>query len=118
MPAVEAFFANSDQATTTLEALRTGRFDTQHIKLVAGPEHTAEFGVSTGTASVAAGPTEPLVGGLLQTRVSPDDLRSIEQRLDQGGVLLLAEDLSDDEAQRLSATLREHGAERVEVLTG
>lgn len=117
MSAVEALFANSDQAVSTLEALRTERIDTQHIKLVAGPEHAADFGASAGTASVAAGPTEPLVEGLLQTHVTPQDLRSIEQRLDQGAVLLLAEDLSDEEAQRLSATLREHGAERVEVVT-
>jgi hypothetical protein len=116
MPAVEALFANSDQALTTLEALRTQRIDAQRIKLVAGPEHAADFGACAGTASVAAGPTEPLVQGLLQPRVSPADVRSIEQRLDDRAVLLLAEELSEDEAQRLSATLREHGAERVEVV--
>jgi hypothetical protein len=115
MPAVEALFANCDQAATTLEALRIERIDTQRIKLVAGREHTADFGANAGTASVAAGPTEALVEGLLQTRVGADEMRSIEQRLDQGGVLLLAEDLSDDEAQRLGNVLRERGAKRVEV---
>ena len=116
MPLVHALFADGDSAVASLEALRTGRFPTDHMRLIAGPQHAAEFAASAATTNVAAGPIEPLLSGLLDRYVVGDKLTDLERRLDEGAVLLLAEDLDPDEANRLTRQLREQGVQNVEVL--
>jgi hypothetical protein len=116
MPVVHGLFADGDRAVASLEALRTGRFPTDHMRLIAGPQHATEFAISAATTNVAAGPTEPLVTGLLDRYMVGEKLTALERRLDEGAVLLLAEDLDEDEANRLSGSLREQGAQEVEVL--
>jgi hypothetical protein len=116
MPVVHGLFADGDRAVGAIETLRTGRFPTDHMRLIAGPQHAAEFAASAATTNLSAGPTEPLVSGLLDKYVARDKLTDLERRLDEGAVLLLAEDLEDDEAKRLSSRLREQGAQNVEVI--
>src|SRR5579864_640051 len=116
MPVVQGLFADGDRAVAAIETLRAGRFPTDQMRLIAGPQHAAEFAASAATTNLSAGPTEPLVGGLLDKYVASDKLTDLERRLDEGAVLLLAEDLEDDEANRLSSSLREHGAQNVEIL--
>jgi len=116
MPAVHGVFADGDRAVAAIETLRTGRFPTDRMRLIAGPQHAAEFAASAATTNLAAGPTEPLVGGLLDKYLASDKLTKLEHRLDEGAVLLLAEDLEDDEANRLGNSLREQGAQDVEVI--
>jgi hypothetical protein len=116
MTIVQGLFDNGDRAVATLEALRAGRFPTDQMRLIAGPAHAAEFAISAVTTNVSAGPTEPLLTGMLDRYVPADRLAQLERRLDEGAVLLLADDLDKEEADRLSATLREHGAQDVEVL--
>jgi hypothetical protein len=115
MPVVRALFNSGDQAVATLETLRSGRFPTDQMRLIAGPDHATEFATSTPGANVSAGPTEPLISGLLDKHLSAERLNELEQRIEEGAVLLLAQDLDDDEAQRLSTSLREHGAQDVEI---
>jgi hypothetical protein len=111
---VHGLFTDGDQAVSTLEALRTARFDTDKVRLVAGPQHAGEFGASTGsTASVAAGPSDAVVGGLLDAQVPTSERESIQKRLDEGAVLLVADELDDAAAEQLSGILRSHGAEEV-----
>jgi hypothetical protein len=117
MPVVQGLFADGDRAVAALEMLRTGRFPTDQMRLIAGPQHAADFGTSAGTTSVSAAPTEPMVSGMLERYVAGDRLAALEHRLDEGAVLLLAEDIDDEEAQRLSTSLREQGAQDVEVLS-
>jgi hypothetical protein len=116
MPIVHGLFADGDRAVATIETLRTERFPTDHMRLIAGPHHAAEFAASAATTNLSAAPTEPLVSGVLDKYVAPDRLADLEHRLDDGAVLLLAEDLDQDEANRLSANLRERGAQNVEVV--
>ena len=115
MPVVHGLFADGDRAVAAIETLRAGRFPTDQMRLIAGPQHAAEFAASAATTNLAAGPTEPLVSGLLDKYVVADKLTDLERRLDEGAVLLLAEDLEDEEANRLSSSLREQGAQNVEV---
>lgn len=116
MPVVQGLFTDGDRAVATLEMLRTGRFPTDHMRLIAGPHHAADFATAAGTTNVSAAPTEPLVSGMLERYVPSKRLADLERRLEDGAVLLLAENIEDDEAQRLSASLREQGAQDVEVL--
>ena len=116
MPIVHGLFADGDRAVASMETLRTGRFPTDHMRLIAGPHHAAEFAASAVTTNVSAAPTEPLVTGLLDKYVDATRLAELEHRLDEGAVLLLAEDLDQDEANRLSDSLRQQGAQDVEVL--
>jgi len=114
MPMVHGLFADGAQAVSTLEALRTVRFDTDKVRLVAGPQHGGEFGADVGaSASVAAGPSDAIVGGLLDVQVATSQRESIQKRLDEGAVLLVADELDDAAAEQLSGILREHGAEEV-----
>jgi hypothetical protein len=115
MSIVHGLFPDGNRAVATIEALRTGRFPTDHMRLIAGPRHATEFAISAATTNVSAAPAEPLVSGLLDKYVAPDHLAELEHRLDEGAVLLLAEDLDHDEADRLSASLRDQGAEDVAV---
>jgi len=113
---VHGLFSDGERAVSTLEALRTARFDTDKVRLVAGPQHAGEFGADAGSAaSVAAGPSEAIVGGLLDAQVSGDEQRSLQERLDQGAVLLVADELDDAAAEQLRGILRSHCAEEVEV---
>jgi|SRR5579864_1506801 len=116
MPIVQGLFADGEKAVTTLELLRAGRFATDHMRLIAGPRHATEFATSAATTNVSAGPTEPLISGMLDKYVSGDRLGELERRIDEGAVLLLADEIDEEEANRLSASLREHGAQNVEVL--
>lgn len=116
MAVVHGLFADGDRAVGAVELLRAGRFPTERLRLIAGPNHVGEFGTSAASTGVAAGPTEALVSGQLEKYVSGDRLTELERRITDGAVLLLAEDLEDEEAQRLSASLREHGAQDVEVV--
>lgn len=114
MPVVHGLFTDGDKAVATLEALRAVRFDTDKVRLVAGPQHAGDFATSAGAgASLAAGPAEAVVGGLMQAQVPPDEQQSIAKRMDEGAVLLVADDLDDAQAEQLAGILREHGAERV-----
>jgi hypothetical protein len=116
MPAVHGLFANGDEAIATLEALRAARFDTDKVRLLAGPQHAGDFGASAGAAAtVAAGPTGAVVGGLAQGHVPPNEQESIEKRLDEGAVLLLVNDLDDAAAEQLSGILRDRGAEWIGI---
>ena len=115
MPAVHGLFADGDRAVAALESLRSGRLPTDQMRLIAGPQHAAEFATSAAGTNVSAGPTEPLVSGVLERYVTGDKLAELERRVDEGAVLLLAEGLDDDEANRLSASLRDNGAQNVEV---
>jgi hypothetical protein len=116
MPVVHGLFADGDRAVAAIETLRTGRFPTDHMRLIAGPRHAAEFAASAATTNLSAGPTEPLVSGALDKYVQGAKLTDLERRIDEGAVLLLAEDLEGDEANRLSSSLREQGAQDVEVV--
>ena len=114
MQVVHGLFADGDKAVATLEALRAVRFDADKVRLVAGPRHAGDFATSAGAAAnLAAGPAGAVVGGLMQGQVPPDERQSIEKRLDEGAVLLLADDLDDADAEHLCGLLREHGAEGV-----
>jgi hypothetical protein len=116
MPVVYGLFTDGDQAVATLEALRAARFDTDRLRLVAGPQHAGDFATNAGAAAtVAAGPAGAVVGGLLQAHVAPDEQHSIEKRLDEGAVLLFADDLEDAAAEQLTVTLRDRGAELVTI---
>lgn len=115
MPVVHGLFTDGDHAVAAIEALRAGRFPTDHMRLIAGPQHAAEFAASAVTTNLSAGPTEPLVSGMLDKYVPGARLTDLERRIDEGAVLLLAEDLEDEEANRLSSSLREQGAQDVEV---
>ena len=116
MPVVHGLFDDGDRAVAALESLRTERFPTDHMRLIAGPRHAAEFATNAPATSVSAGPTGPLVSGELEGYLSGERLTDVERRLEEGAVLLLADDLDQDEANRLSASLRERGAQGVEVV--
>ena len=114
MPVVHGLFADGDEAVATLEALRAARFDTEKVRLVAGPQHAGDFAANAGAAaSVAAGPSGAIVGGLLRAQMPADEQQSILKRLDEGAVLVLADDLDDAAAEQLSGILRDRGAEWV-----
>jgi hypothetical protein len=114
MPIVHGLFAHREQAVAALEALRAARFDIDHVRLVGGPSEPGELAREAGAGTnVAAGPVSPVLGGLLQGRVPEDQLQAAEQRLSEGAVLLLSDELDEAAGQQLAAVLREHGAEDV-----
>ena len=112
MPIVHGLFAQRDQALAALEALRAARFDVDRVRLVGGPNDPGGLASEAGAGtSVAAGPAEAVVGGLLRGRVPEDEARTVETRLSEGAVLLMSDDLDDAAAQQLMQILREHNAE-------
>jgi hypothetical protein len=114
MPLVHGLFAHRDQALAALEALRAARFDVDRVRLVGGPSDPGELASEAGAGtSVAAGPANAVVGGLLQGRVPEDQAQAVETKLSEGAVLLLSDDLDDAAAQQLTQILREHNAEDV-----
>ena len=114
MALVVGVFADRERALAAIEALRAARFDTDRVRVVGGPGDAGELGGEAGPgASVAAGPTEPVVGGLLEGSVPRDQLRSIEDRVGEGAVLLVADDLEESAAQELVGLLRAQGAQDV-----
>ena len=111
---VRGLFAHREQAVAALEALRAARFDVDRVRLVGGPNDPGGLASEAGAGtSVAAGPANAVVGGLLQGRVSEDEAHSVEARLSEGAVLLMSDDLDDAAGQQLAQVLREHGAEDV-----
>jgi hypothetical protein len=116
MSVVLGLFDDGDKAVATLEALRAARFDTDKVRLVAGPQHAGDFAANAGAAAtVAAGPAAAVVGGLSQALLPPDEQESIQKRLDEGAVLVMADELDDAGAEQLGRILRERGAESVTV---
>ena len=107
-------FGDPAQAVAALEVLRAARVDTDHVRLIAGPDETGELAAaaSPGTA-IAAGPAEPVVGAILERSVSDRQLRSLERRVADGAVLLVANDVDDASLESVGTALRERGARDV-----
>ena len=116
MTTVLGVFANADQAIEALETMRGAHVNTDHIRVVSGPEHIAEVATSAGAgADLAAGPTDAIIGGLIESQLAPSQLQSVRQRIDAGAALVLAEDLDQDSANAVADHLRGHQAEDVIV---
>ena len=114
MVTVLGVFSDERRALDLIESLRSARFDTDAVRLVGGTNDVAEFAARAGpSANVAAGPPSPVLRGLVESDLSDEDLRTIEQRVEGGAVVLLARDLDSDGAAQLVAQLREHHAEGV-----
>jgi DNA-binding GntR family transcriptional regulator len=62
---------------------------------------------------VAGGPAASLVGGLLESEIPAEQLRTIRGRIESGAVLLLAEDLDEASAGQLAEILRQHHVEQI-----
>ena len=114
MAIVYGLFANREQAVAALEGLRAARFDTARVRLVGGPDDPGELATEAGGgATVAAGPSGAVLGGLLEGHVARDDLHELEERLAGGAVLLLSEDLDEQTGRQLADLMRERAAEHV-----
>jgi hypothetical protein len=94
--------------------MRGARLNTDHIKVVSGPEHIAEVAASAGAgADLAAGPTDALVGGLVESGLVSSEMEAVRQRVEHGAALLLAEDLNEEAANAVADYLRGRQAEEV-----
>jgi len=51
----------------------------------------------------------------LEAQVPPGEQRTLQRRLDEGAVLLVADDLDDAAAEQLTGILRSHGADDIGV---
>ncbi len=116
MTIVVGFFENADQALDTLEALRGAPLQTDTIRLISKPDAAAELAsAGGGGASVAAGPPEAVIDGLLEADLRPKELEAARRRVEGGGAVLLADELDQDTANTLAQHLRDHQAENVIV---
>ena len=116
MTLVVGVFGKSNQALDALEALRGAPLQTDTIRLVSKPDDAAELAsAGGGGASVAAGPPGAVVDGLLETDLSPAELEAARHRVEDGGAVLLADELDQDTANTLAQHLRDHQAENVIV---
>jgi hypothetical protein len=114
MTTVVGVFASADRALEVLESMRGARLNTDHIKVVSGPEHIAEVASSAGAgADLAAGPIDAVVGGLVESELASSEMQAVRQRVEHGAALLLAEDLNEDAAKAVADYLRGHQAEDV-----
>jgi hypothetical protein len=114
MALVLGIFKDEAQALQVIESLRGATFDTESLRLIGGTDNVSEFAAQAGaSANIAAGPPSAVVGGLVESELSDDDLRTVEQRVQAGGVVLMAKGLDADAATAFAARLREHNAEGV-----
>ena len=117
MTTVVAVFGDSTQALDALEALRGARLNTDTIRLVGRPDDAAQLAIATGSgASVATGPTQPVIEGWLESELSPKDLQAVRQRVEGGGAVVFADELDQDAANALAQHMRDARAENVMVV--
>ena len=113
MVSVLGIFSDQARALELIETLRSQRFDMDKLRLIGGPDDIGDFAARAGPgANVAAGPAGAVVGGLVEADLSEDELRTIQQRVEAGAMVVLAEDLDDTAAAQLEEQLRQ-GAENV-----
>ena len=116
MSLVVGVFEDEPRAVAALESLRTGRFDTDKLRLIGGPDNTVELGADVGaSAVVAAGPVRSVLDAAVAADLSADELKTVRERLEAGAVLVMGEDLDSEAAERLTGFLRENRAEPVIV---
>lgn len=116
MTTIVGLFGSSERALEALEALRGARLNTDRVRIVGGPEHITELANSAGAGTrLAAGPADAVIEGLIEPDLSASELESVRKRVQDGGALVLGEDLDQDAANALAQHLREHQAENVIV---
>jgi hypothetical protein len=114
MPTVIGVFREEARALEVIEGLRTVRFDTASVRLIGGAKDVTEFAAQAGSsAKLAAGPPGAVLAGLEASELSVDDLKTVEQGLESGGVALLARDLDPEDEKEFVTQLREHQADQV-----
>jgi hypothetical protein len=114
MTTVVGVFGSSDKALGALEALRGTPLHADSIRLVGRPDDATELAGAGGSGvSVAAGPAEAVIGGLLESDLNPAELQEARQRIEGGGAIVLADELDQDTASTLAQHLRDHQAENV-----
>jgi hypothetical protein len=114
MTTVLGIFRDQARALEVIESLRSARFDVDSVRLIGGPSDVASFAVQAGpSARVAAGPPDALLEGLVGSDLPDKQLTAIEQRVQAGAAVLLAERLDSDAARQFAAQLRDHQAEDV-----
>jgi hypothetical protein len=108
MVTVLGVFSDQARALELIESLRSQRIDTTKIRLISGPDDIQDFAARAGPgANVAAGPAGAVVGGLVESDLSEQQLKTIQERVEAGALVVLAEDLDDDDAARLEEQLRQ-----------
>jgi hypothetical protein len=116
MATVVGLFGSADRALAAIEALRGARLNSDNNRLVGGAEHVAELAQRAGaSANLAAGPPGSVVDGLLESDLPLSALVSVRRRIEEGGALVLGDELDEESATTLVQHLREHGAENVIV---
>ena len=104
-------FDDPEHAVGALEVLRAARVNTDHVRLIGGPDDTGDLATAASPGiAIAAGPAEPVVEALLEKDVPDAQRRSLEQRVAHGAVLLMAQEVDDATAGSIGPALREHGA--------
>jgi hypothetical protein len=112
MALVLGIFNDEAHALQVIESLRGASFDTESLRLVGGSADVADFATEAGpSANIAAGPPSAILAGLVEAELSAEELNRVEQRVQTGGVVLLARDLDADAARQFAGRLREHNAE-------
>ncbi len=111
MSLLVGIFGNPEQAVAALDVLRAARVDTDRVRLIAGPDDTGGLAAAASPGiAIAAGPAGPVVGALLERDVPDNQRRSLEQRVADGAVLLMAEEVDDASVGSVGEALRERGA--------
>ena len=115
MTTVVGLFRSSDQALDALEALRGATLQTETLRVVGQAESATDLAREGAGASVAAGPPQDVIDGLLESDLTPAELLEARQRVEGGGLLVMADELDDDTANTLAQHLRDLRAENVIV---
>jgi hypothetical protein len=114
MATILGVFRDQARALEVIESLRSARFDVDSVRLIGGPTDVAGFAAQAGpSAHVAAGPPDAVLEGLVGSDLPEKSLTAVEQRVQAGAAVLLAEGLDADAAKQFAAQLREHQAEDV-----
>src|SRR5579872_6225255 len=107
MPTLVGVFGSSEQALEAVEALRGSQLHTDSLRLVGRTEETAELAsAESAGAAIAAGPPKSVVDSLLGADLSPDELEQARRRVEEGGVVVVADELDEGTAKSLAEHLR------------